>query len=865
MDLIRIFIDTGFSKVAERFLSEEKKPSVGSDGFASFKEGHVIDENLFVEECRRHHPELSDDQIRMIYYLYQDEWAYLPEDVERMEFSEKESAEVHPNIFNVLCRFTHDILRYNNGEPLVRFRHLFRWREVSLNIGEDLLVSAFLAYRNMNDPHVNMNEVDCYLRDTVVDGMNFGSWPTILHNDNPNLRYIFEKLGLWELHSHLNASADNFTLSWVSLMTRIEGRSSQFEKLAKHQDPSRKRMISQRMYGLVSYAAYLRMRIWKMINGRGIDHEISLDKCLSKPETSAKDTQILIAGELRGHRPLDYVPHDITSPMRVVGGERKFLYCALQRILLSDDISLTRMLYRYVLIKNEMRRFMVQINDNRGFANFKRHQDLKTSFMTERYRSLLPGMAIWEASVFNYTRVFETRIAPLKKIGDIGHLGKYCREISNFFEAGEEPEWSLIFHFLKHPDNFQADAVGEGGVDEETPIRDSSLRKDIRTQSVVLRHLLKMEEWQRAEYSFTQRFKGIDAASSEIGCRPEIFAQAFRYLKAAGYAATFHVGEDFYDLADGLRAIDEAITFLGLEAGDRLGHALALGVDASDFYAERHNYIALPIQWMLDNVVWLYFKSREYNVAIEPSTEDFLLITFRSLVRRIGYETKKGNEKIEIVDYYQSMLLRGDNPRIFSSGGDPMRSPSSNGWRHYERHKSKLAEEIRQHNGQARELLKVYHENKTVIRKGLRIASFSVPSGYSTLIGQIQERMMRDISKRQLGIECCPSSNYRIGYIKRYEKHPIFRFMPVKLERTHYPLAVTVNTDDLGVFSTSLPNEYSLLALALMKMKDCNGDPMYSSQEIYDWVERIVKNGEKYAFRRSRLPYPDLGMEEERY
>ena len=93
------------------------------------------------------------------------------------------------------------------------------------------------------------------------------------------------------------------------------------------------------------------------------------------------------------------------------------------------------------------------------------------------------------------------------------------------------------------------------------------------------------------------RIKGIDAASPEIWCRPEVFAQAFRFLKnhwvesgrfpfaeteCSTLLATYHVGEDFLDILDGLRAIDEAILFLNLRCGDRLGHALALGVDIDE-------------------------------------------------------------------------------------------------------------------------------------------------------------------------------------------------------------------------------------------------------------------------------------------
>ncbi|GHU94614.1 hypothetical protein FACS1894208_06000 [Clostridia bacterium] len=85
--------------------------------------------------------------------------------------------------------------------------------------------------------------------------------------------------------------------------------------------------------------------------------------------------------------------------------------------------------------------------------------------------------------------------------------------------------------------------------------------------------------------------RGIDAANSEIGCRPEVMATGFRYLAAFEprigienpfadnippviIHRTFHVGEDFLDLTDGLRAIHEACLFLGLSDNDRIGHGI---------------------------------------------------------------------------------------------------------------------------------------------------------------------------------------------------------------------------------------------------------------------------------------------------
>ena len=87
-------------------------------------------------------------------------------------------------------------------------------------------------------------------------------------------------------------------------------------------------------------------------------------------------------------------------------------------------------------------------------------------------------------------------------------------------------------------------------------------------------------EFRRRYEKLGQRIRGIDASSEEIVCRPEVFAQAFRFLRNRAVShvdyitgvvrqmpdlcITYHVGEDFLDIIDGLRAIDEAISFLNM-------------------------------------------------------------------------------------------------------------------------------------------------------------------------------------------------------------------------------------------------------------------------------------------------------------
>ena len=98
---------------------------------------------------------------------------------------------------------------------------------------------------------------------------------------------------------------------------------------------------------------------------------------------------------------------------------------------------------------------------------------------------------------------------------------------------------------------------------------------------------------------------GIDACSQEIGCRPEVFAPVYRFLsehiaeevpvtphtpELKQLKKTFHVGEDFLDIVDGLRAVDEAVRFLNLQCGDRIGHGTVLGINVKKWYEFNANF-----------------------------------------------------------------------------------------------------------------------------------------------------------------------------------------------------------------------------------------------------------------------------------
>lgn len=116
--------------------------------------------------------------------------------------------------------------------------------------------------------------------------------------------------------------------------------------------------------------------------------------------------------------------------------------------------------------------------------------------------------------------------------------------------------------------------------------------------------------------------------------------------------------------------------------------------------------------------------------------------------------------------------------------------------------------------------------------------------------------MQMDIGRKGIGIETNPSSNCMIGTFREYAKHPILNFYNKSIEgnaervQECAQLTVSINTDDQGVFSTSLENEYAMMAFAMEKAKDKNGNYLYQRSGIYKWLDdiRVMGNEQSFGF-----------------
>ena len=128
---------------------------------------------------------------------------------------------------------------------------------------------------------------------------------------------------------------------------------------------------------------------------------------------------------------------------------------------------------------------------------------------------------------------------------------------------------------------------------------------------------------------------------------------------------TYHVGEDYLDIADGLRAVDEVMKFLRFGRGDRLGHSLVLGVNAEEYYKKKKCRIVLCKHDYLDNIVWLLNQIKTYNIQVSLSLINELEDKYWRLYSEIYVDSAK-NELLPPSVYFQAWQLRGDDPKLYS-------------------------------------------------------------------------------------------------------------------------------------------------------------------------------------------------------
>lgn len=331
--------------------------------------------------------------------------------------------------------------------------------------------------------------------------------------------------------------------------------------------------------------------------------------------------------------------------------------------------------------------------------------------------------------------------------------------------------------------------------------------------------------------------RGLDLCTDEVGVPAWVMAPLIRYVRDAGEQASavlrerfgseipplrtsVHAGEDFVHLLTGLRRLDEAIDHLKLKEGDRLGHALCLGVDPK-IWATRSGRLAIPREDRLFDLAWEW---KWYSRCGQAAPGD----RYALIQREIEEQTRFIFDSSLTPEQVRRMVEELHDENILRGLGFPDRP--------YPR-------------GYQQDLLFRYLTSPAVFQRGREIVWID-PEKEAGALSLLQNELRRKVGQIGLTIEVNPSSNLLIGHLAEVAHHPLWRLSPPGDGDGIPPLAVCIGSDDPLTFATTLREEYQLLYDALL----CDG---HSEAVAHQWIERAREAGmsSRFTLEASRQPW----------
>lgn len=841
------------------------------------------------------------------------------------------------NVFDLLLLTLGDLLVANQNRLECKYEEIFAWRLLVRYLGEELALSA----RHAQWDHEHKREKRKRYEEFA--------WPYVTGHNNKQLNMLLHR-GVSDHHCHLNGSTPYFHVSWVNLMNRIEN--SQYQEKLRRMNPRkwsaeenknryrkhRKNHEPRDHYGELAQtrAAWIRLYLCERILKRTDAEKRYYD--LANVRSYEKWYQLLMSrGRLQSELDSyimqygdkgDYILSmaglqgtAFSTDYDILIGERWLYYrifrdyvCPKQQRSLTDDDY--HLFYLYLLLRIIIRAELVHVNDNMGFDNFQRIDRRKSYFLGDQEsKRKLTRLAVNETLRKSSVHDLEVRIGPytelIKELEGYVLSGEKESGVDRFLklrthQLQKDPEgrekadelqkqFYYVFHFLKRSDPSEGPDV----YNNVAGLKTGRFCRHLAERNNYMRQAQEIIRFREKQPELACRVLGIDAASQELGCRPEVFAPVYRLLgdhqvpyggytspqqKLPALGKTYHVAEDYPDIIDGLRSIDEAIRFLDYDCGDRLGHALALGEDIVSWYDRKHRAISLSIQDYLDNLAWLYHAlsrcgTSDMNSLKERIVEDFdhwFRLVYLSNINEKDLRTRMeyacgwyrmtgedhGHYQVhtcsfDITTYYHAWTLRGDDPVCYIDGffkrprgGISLQSQErckicTNFPRRFE---DRYVPEYSLLNY-------LYQFDYNIRREGSRRIKVDISTDYIRAVKVVQREMQRRIARMGISIETNPTSNVLIGSFREYGKHPILAFynrgLPVNTpeEQDCAQIQVSINTDDSGVFYTDIETEYALLARSVEQLTDENDNVRFKKQDIYAWLDNIRIMGMDQTFR----------------
>ncbi|MDH3602908.1 MAG: hypothetical protein OEU26_25130 [Candidatus Tectomicrobia bacterium] len=269
-------------------------------------------------------------------------------------------------------------------------------------------------------------------------------------------------------------------------------------------------------------------------------------------------------------------------------------------------------------------------------------------------------------------------------------------------------------------------------------------------------------------------------------------------LAAKRLGMTVHAGEDFADLLDGLHQISSVVVGCNLGAGDGIGHGLALATEPRT--AESTPYVMIPRGAHYDSLCWLFERIRtkdESNDLIWASEQ------LRSMIENSGRDIYSDiDNKTKCEDFLWAWRYK--------------RNPTDE-WKHATPPQKKL--------------FRLEYCDEVLRRRQEMTPLDPERRKLEKAVLWARRSLIEEIKKSRIVIEMNPASNLRISGAESLEKLPTIGLA----KEVANGLLACINTDDPGVFSSCIENEYALLLGGLIKSGLSDGE----ARRLLDRIREI--------------------------
>ena len=664
----------------------------------------------------------------------------------------------------------------------------------------------------------------------------------------PFMETLMKNGGLRDLHIHLTGSTET-DISWQKCLERPFATYTEIAKalLDKSKRDKVKDQMEQEFAGIGGALEFYRLLCTAIRLRYGFVHLLFNGRYtpeLDEPFKYINTENLLTCGSYAEGVIHPRLEHPLLRAFRTapdskpvwsdISLEALMYVMIMDRIEATGNNKLAACFHHYLLILGLFNRFLVQQANQYGFDQFQKitvnsFRDVPEEQYGRRFFQLHGN----DSSFLAYQ---EGRFAPKNTVAEnirlIRKIAKGWKQFANKSHVRttrQRPRLSLVCHFIKEADR--------NSLDEESNLPNMLIRH--RTLRIAnCRKAQALMQAYDADETVREYLCGIDSASNELEAPPEVFAPVYRYLRRKGIKHfTYHAGEDFHHLVGGLRAMYEAVEFLDLRRGDRIGHGTAAGIEPELWLAHLGDEFAMSRGEWLDDLIFAIFL-----IESNPTAE-----LVRKLPLLCAEATKLAHavywRHLSLHSHTQAWLARRYCPFHLLYGQD-----QAIGMAIWSLDESRECEKVR-HDIDALALLDLYHRADCRKRYHEKIKVSATGLFSTDELRQMQDILLSELHRREIVLEVLPTSNVRISFYKNYTEHHIWRWLGVKNGEVRKTVAppIVLGTDDTGIFSTNIYNEYCHVYHHLVHTHKLE----YGVAAKV--IQGIVENGEVYGFGVNRI------------